>query len=140
MPQQTTTNQPSPGPQPSTTNQPQPSSLPIDPSQLSITQKIFMQFGGMLVTAIKSGKSGAEIGELLQANQMFFGDDIYAILKGQGYEQILSTMKGIPEFWNQTGAVLGEAHMEQLVKEFLNYEEFLINDEDEDEGGLPSAT
>lgn len=113
--------------QPQTPNQVQPKNEPVkdstgkpilDPNNLTPCQRLLMQYGGMLITAIKAGRNGAEIADSLEGAKPLIGD-VYGMLKAQGGEKILEAMESIPEFWNQTGVVYGREHMEQLIADFL---------------------
>ena len=120
MPSQPTTpTQPAKDP---TTGQPV-----LDPNNLTVCQKLLIQYGGMIINAIKSGMDGATLADTLEAAKPLVGD-IYGMLKAQGGEEILKAMESIPEFWNQTGKVYGKEHMEQLIADFL-----LDPEEDEEE-------
>lgn len=121
--------------QPNQPNQPQTNAVKdssgkpiLDPNNLTPCQRLLIQYGGMLITAIKAGRNGAEIADSLEGAKPLLGD-VYGMLKAQGGEKILEAMESIPEFWNQTGVVYGKEHMEQLVADFL-----IEPEEDEDEG------
>ncbi len=120
-------------------SQPQPQNEPVkdstgkpilDPNNLTLCQKLIIQYGGMLITAIKSGMDGATLADNLEGAKPLIGD-IYGMLKAQGGEEILKAMESIPEFWNQTGMIYGKDHMEQLIADFLLDP---IDDDDEEEG------
>lgn len=107
----------------------------VMPENLSpIVVKYIQAYGMVIINAIKAKQTGVDVGQSISDMTSMLGEDVYTILKNQGKDKILSTMKAIPEFWNQTGGVYGEAHMVQFVEEFINFEE-ILDKEDGEEGG-----
>lgn len=99
-----------------------------DPNMSVIAMAMLQQYGGLLLNALKSGTAGEIAGEQLKNMSFMFGQDIHQLLKSQGKDKILYTMKHT-EFWNLSGKVYGEEHIEEFVDRFLNFENFL------DDGG-----
>lgn len=115
------------------TEQPNPDTPKLDPNNLTVVQKLLIQYGGMFITAIKSGMTGAELADKLEETKGLFGVDIYQLVASQGKEEILKAMKSIPEFWDQTGKQFGEAYMNTLVDDFLTEPEEEEEDDSEEE-------
>lgn len=92
----------------------------LDPNNLSICQKLLLNYGAMLIRAIKAGQNGAEIADNLDSAKLMLGFDVVGELTKQGKEEILTAMESIPDFWKETGAVYGKPFMEQLVDDFLS--------------------
>jgi len=104
-----------------------------DEKGLTICQKFLIQYGGMLATAITQPETdGVTLAENLVAMSAMLGFNAYETLRSEGPEQILLAMKSIPDFWNMTGAKLGEQHIKVMIDEFLNYEEILKREAEEE--------
>jgi len=95
-----------------------------------IITKLLISYGGLLITSIKSGTTGANLADQVITLGPMLNMDVYGLLVGAGKEKLLNTMKSLPEFWNATGKVFGDAHMEKLVEDFIEGPE---DDDNEDE-------
>lgn len=133
MPQQQSVSQQTAQP---TSQQPTPQSGQANQPELSLCQKLIMQYGNLLITPIVSGMSGAEIGFKLKEFGPLVGMDVYGMLKGAGKDEILSAMESIPAFWDKTGKVLGKEQIEGIVDDFLDYENILAQQEEEEESPI----
>lgn len=117
---------------------PNPSSDPTNNTLFSPIVANFIQgYGSMFVNALKSGTSGEVAGDQIKSNSFLFGQDVHAILKAQGIDSILYTMKVITPFWDMTGKMYGEVMIEEFLDRFLNFESFLGDDGD---GTEPEGT
>ena len=105
-----------------------PSTIITDENKLTICQKFLIQYGGLLINAIKGGSDGVTLAENLVAMSSMLGMDHYSILKQQGQIEIVNAMKSVPEFWAQTGGLMGEEKINTIVDEFLRYEEILAEE------------
>lgn len=116
------------------TLEPIPGALPLDPNNPTLCQQFIYQYGGMLSTGINNPNlDGYGLAESLVSMGSLMGKNYYALLKNEGKEQIIGSMKSFPQFWNATGKVLGEDRISQLIDEFLDYADLPIDDDDDDE-------
>lgn len=100
---------------------------------LVLLQTYLLNFGNMIVNSLKNGQTGIDVGEYIKGLAPMLGEDVYEVIKAQGKDKLLLAMKSIPAFWQQTGELYGEKRMEQFVEEFMEFEEILQREEDEDE-------
>jgi hypothetical protein len=111
-----------------------------DPTQATVCQKFLFQYGGLLMNALNDPEmTGFKLADSLVAMQSMLGIDAYGQLKNEGKSSIIQAMQSIPAFWNQTGMKLGEPKVNEMLDEFMKYEEIVAtmddDDEDDDEEG-----
>lgn len=106
--------------------------LKNEPNFSPMIFEVMTKYGMFFVNALKADNPGEIAGEQVAGMTQMLGANIYQMIKGQGEEKIVGTMKLIPEFWNMTGAVYGEEHIKDFVNRFCNFEKYL--DENDDEG------
>jgi hypothetical protein len=106
-----------------------------DASKLTVCQKYLIQFGGMIANAIKSGTDGVDLAMNIKSMAAMMGQDYYAILKHEGKDKIIAAMKSVPEFWADTGGLLGEEKINEVIDDFINAEQIVADEEKEEQEG-----
>jgi hypothetical protein len=110
-----------------------PGALPLNPKNLNPCQQFIAQYGILLVNALNNPEvDGVSLAQSVVAAAPMMGQDFYSILKNQGKDNIIGSMKSIPEFWNATGAKLGEEKINEIIGDFLDYEEILKREQEEE--------
>jgi hypothetical protein len=94
----------------------------VQPQQqeVDIITRLLTTYGGLLITSIKSGATGEDLATQCITLQPMLGMDVYTMLCSKGKDELLNKMKSIPQFWNQTGLIFGDEHMNTLVEDFIN--------------------
>lgn len=99
---------------------------------LFMLQEYINVYGGLIVNAMKSGVSGVDVGERISALTEMVNQNIYGIIQAQGDEKLLIAMKSIPEFWAATGGLYGEEKMVKFIDEFMNFEKYIQEEENQE--------
>lgn len=99
------------------------------PMTLTEKQNNIRQFAPMIVANL--GKDGWEIAAQM-ANVFPQGDHMIAAIIKDGEEDLLTTIKSVPEVWGQIENTFGEAHTKKWLHEFVHYREIIAKMEEED--------
>jgi hypothetical protein len=124
----------------SNSNNPQPNSststtVPVQQQEVDIITRLLTTYGGLLITSIKSGATGEDLATQCITLQPMLGMDVYTMLCSKGKDELLNRMKSIPQFWNQTGLIFGDEHMNTLVEDFINGPDDGTDDNEDDGKG-----
>jgi hypothetical protein len=86
---------------------------------------MFQMYGGLVVQALNNGVAGFDFADHLTG---LTGNASHALISVHGEEALVRTMLQIPEI-----ALFGEPRLRQFTKEFLNYEQYLTSEEEDEE-------
>jgi hypothetical protein len=89
---------------------------PLTPQQ-ELTQAIMM-YGNMIMNALNSGMTGEKFAQWVVEG---FGIQPIMSIRRFTLEQVMETVKSIPEFWNAVSA-LGEEYIGNWIHEFATFE------------------
>ena len=89
--------------------------------------EIFQQYGGLVLSALNNGTPGWQFADNVAG---LLGNATHAMIANHGEDALVATMFSIPEF-----QVFGEQRLRTFVYEFIHFEEF--GDDGEDEGIEP---
>jgi hypothetical protein len=85
----------------------------------------FQMYGGLVVSALNGGVPGYDFADHIVA---LTGSATHAVISAHGEDALVDTMKQIPEI-----GLFGEPRLRAFVKEFLNYEQYLEQAEEDDD-------
>jgi hypothetical protein len=92
---------------------------------------LVQQYGDLVVNALNNGTPGYDFADYVAG---LLGHATHATIAGQGEDALLQVMLTMPQL-----SLFGEPRLRTFVHEFIHYEEFLKESEDEEEPEEPLA-
>jgi hypothetical protein len=117
-----------PGAMPSTAAPPpgaQANGMPAGAAPSNDLLATFQMYGGLVVQALNGGVPGYDFADHIVA---LTGNATHAVISAHGEDALVDTMKQIPEI-----GLFGEPRLRTFVREFLNYEQYLEQAEEEED-------
>jgi hypothetical protein len=102
---------------------------PAPPNEMLL---LLQNYGGLILNALNSGVPGYDFADNVAR---LFGNATHAMIANHGEQVLAENMLAIPEL-----AMFGEFRLRRFAHEFVNYEEFLDQDQEGDEGDDHSST
>jgi hypothetical protein len=108
-----------------------PAVLPAAAAPVSEVAQVLQAYGGLVIQHLNSGTPGWQFGDWVSA---LMGNATHAQIAAHGEEALVQAMMSFPET-----AMYGEPRIRRFVQEFINYEQFLPAEDEEETAAVPLA-